>query len=66
MKGWIGMLVCAIVTALIGWKVFGLLGLGVGLFFLAVLFFGGLGAIQEDKLDELKRREYGKFPGDSC
>lgn len=57
MKGWIGMLVCAIVTALIGWKVFGLLGLGAGLFFFAVLFFGGLGAIQEDKLDELKRHK---------
>lgn len=26
-------------------------------FFLAVLFFGGLGAIKEDKLDELKRHK---------
>lgn len=66
MKGWIGMLICAIVTALIGWKVFGLLGLGAGLFFFAVLFFGGLGAIQKDKLDELKKHKDEKFPGDSC
>lgn len=45
------MLISALVVTLVAWKFLGLFGLAIGIFFFLILLLGGLGAVQEDRLE---------------